>query len=413
MGGKLRRIAAVAVVLAALLACALVVGDGEGRATAVGWVPLLAVLAALAANGLFVLAARHALSFDLRCSATDCRRGEALTPDVTFRNRFPLVLQSVEATFVLKAASGTVVREQRVLLSLGPRGTESVAVPMAFEHVGTFSVGLGSVRVEDILGLASATVPGLESRRVRVAPRLVEPGAVDFSEEALLESKKAAKSVLADSHDYAYVRDYVIGDPLKSIHWKLSARTGSYYTRLYEMSANPGAVVVLDFFVPSDDHGEAARLLDAVVEAGLSVARWAQARGMDVEIRYADSLGETVVHDRWDDGLEMAIVGDLPDRIGDEALRGHAPALVRSMVSTGSGQSNVVVCSANVEGDMVGAVIDAALDRRAALFLAAIPVRLVDRDRDEYCRSLRQLDDCGAAYVAFSDAEELAGAVIP
>lgn len=409
MAKSIPRIISLVAIFVPLIALALLVGNGHGQATAIGWIPLLCAVFIILLDGAYVLLAKKSLAFELKGSASECMRGESLFVKVAFRNRLPMVIQGIKATFFMKSGSDVIIKQSTALLSLGPLSKKEVSVPMTFDNVGVFQIGIGQVRISDMFGLFSVKLEGTKVDAVKVMPRLFKLESIALSENALLESKQAVKSVLADSQDYAYVRDYVIGDPLKSIHWKLSARTGTYFTRLYEMSTNPGLVVVLDFYVPGEDGVQARQLLDIVVETGVSIAFWAAQHGLDIELCYSDKLGEVVSHQRYDSSLQDTLVENLPEDPTDSSIRPACTNMIRQMINGKSGRNNVVVCSANFEEDRISSVEMIQMDRRKAIFLGAVPSQLVDRALDEYCRHLHRFDNSSIRYVTLTDASELSG----
>lgn len=406
MRRRLGTIGAVLGILGLFVLVALVVGDTERRATPIGWVPVGAVLAAMVLMGLYTRAACR-VEVSLQSDLVDCVRGDAGSLAVICRNRTPLALPSVRLTMRRTDGAGRVVDEHTVLVSIGPFRSAAVDLGLTFDHVGVYAVGVADVEVCDPLGLFRSRLGKGVERVVRVAPRSYPLAVLELSDEALLETTAAAKSVLADSQDYAYVRDYVIGDPLKAVHWKLSARMGSYYTRLYETTTNPGATVVVDPYCPDLDPEEGRALMDAVFESAVSLMAYGLAEGLDIELRFVDRFGERRCLSRWDEDAVFQFVDALPRAVDAAEVREGSIELIRSLVAQGTGQGNLVVCSANVQEDMVGALIEAKLGRRAPLLVAAVPRSLVDRDRRQWCRHLRALDDVGVPCLTVGSADEL------
>lgn len=105
------------------------------------------------------------------------------------------------------------------------------------------------------------------------------------STEELLKSKVFADNTrdasygLEDRYQVQGVRDYQISDPLKSINWYATARTGSLKTNLYQSKDSEYCLVVFDLSVshqPSYDsdtvYGEDSSLEDAIsLAAGIAL----------------------------------------------------------------------------------------------------------------------------------------------
>lgn len=406
------RAAACAFVLALFLLVALLVGDADYRATPVGWMPFIAAVLCIVLCQAYVRLAARSLSFREKARFSDCRRGSNVPFTVAFENTGILVLLNVRVRLYVADSHGDVANETTTSLTLGPRATCEVPFDVPFDHVGTFKAGVREVEVSDFLGLFRRAWSNASPSEVCVTPAVPDLGMVRFSDESDVETPKPLKAVLADSLDYAYVRDYVPGDPLKTIHWKLSARSEGYLTRLYEKNTSPGVAVVLDFFAPSEDAQEAMELVDATVETALAVARYAQSRGMDAELRYVNRYGERRRIVRFDQDAALALVREMPSGAAGDGLRQHAVDEVRDLSRSWGGQGNIVVCSANVGADMVGAVTEAKMAHRAPLFLAAVPRRLVDRDLVRYLAPLGALESVGVAYHAVSRSDELQGGTL-
>ena len=397
---------------AVFLLFALVVGDADYHGTPVGWVPLFALLAGLLLAWVYVRIAAAFFEFADCARAISCKRGQKVAFDMAFRNRTPLFLLRVDVFFFVADADGNPAGEARSTLSLAPFERYEMSFDAALEHVGCYEAGLERVVLYDFLGLFSRTLENDRRSAVCVTPNLVPIEAVRFSEDSQMEAMQAAKATLADSMDYAYVRPYVAGDPLKTIHWKLSARTENYQTRLFEQYTNPGVTVVLDFYAPLQDVLERMSMLDGVVEGGLSVARYAMRNGLDCDIRYHDKHGQLRVLNRYDDDVALDFVRELPRLSDDEEQRGRTQRLLSSLEGGLEGQGNIVVCSANVSAELASAVVGLKMARREPRLVALVPARLVDRDREEYCAPLYALEGAGIGYAAISRSQELAGAVL-
>ncbi len=408
-----RRVAARAlacvVVLALLLACALVVGDSDYHATAIGWIPFLSAVFAIAGGFLYLQVVKARLSFAETSDMRDCERDSDVRFTVRFDNASPLFVFRIEAHFYISDLYGNIASEAATTLALSPHESFDLGFSTKFEHIGTYTAGLDRIVVEDFLGLFSTTVRNERRREVNVTPKLQPIDDIRFSADAMQETTKAAKSHVADSMDYSHVREYVPGDPLKTIHWKLSARTDHYLTRLYEVYTNPGVAIVLDFFGPSDAAGELMAMFDCVVEAGFSIARHAHEKGMDADLLFVDKQGDAHSLPTWSREDLPRLVDEMPRMSRDSRLAQEAAGLLRDQISSRYGQNNLVVCSANLDSEMVSLAVEAKLRRRSPLFVAVVPRRLTGRALDAYVKPLSRLDASDIPYIVLSSANDLQG----
>lgn len=79
----------------------------------------------------------------------------------------------------------------------------------------------------------------------------VYPKMTDMSEimtvcEAMLGSLQCAKQLYEDPFAFRSIRDYTMDDPMKSINWKASARTGSLMVNTFDSVRSQKAMIFLD-----------------------------------------------------------------------------------------------------------------------------------------------------------------------
>lgn len=396
-------------VLAVCLFLALAIGDGDYHATAIGWMPLLAAIALIALAYAYVVVARRSLRFVEAAQLACCERGQKLPFSITFENAGPLILLNVRVELFVANGEGDVAQSTVTVLTLGPRSTHEIPFDVPFEHVGLFAAGLRSVTITDFLGLFEKTIVSDKTSYICVTPRVPRLGAHEFSDDSEMESMRTLKTALADSLDYAYVRDYEPGDPLKTIHWKLSARTDHYLTRLFEKSTLPAVMVFVDLYAKAPDIDEAMTLRDSAMESALSVADFARSKDLDTQVCYVNTRGEARHLASWDESAIVEMVRELPRNPSDAELRRQSLDEIRAIASDATAPNNLIVCSANVEEDMVGTIVTAGQLRKSPFLVASVPHRLVDRDLERHIVRLGALDGHHIGYQVIGAAAELEG----
>lgn len=405
--GKVLRAIACIAVLAVSMALALVVGSDEYKATPVGWIPFVAVATAILLAFIYLQVLKRSLVLLEKSSVTDCQRAERVMFRVRFRNKSPLFFFRCEAHFFTADLYGNPVSHAVTTIALAPFESYDMPFAASFDHIGVYQAGLDRVVVYDFLRLFSATVEGPKQTRVNVTPKLVSVPRLEFSNDAVVETTKAARSAISDSMDYAAVREYVWGDPLKNIHWKISARTPTYMTKLFETYNNPGVAIVLDFYGPGQDALALMRMFDAVVEVGFSVARYATARGMDAEIHYCDKSGDRVRRTSWRRTDLPQIVEEMPRFTSEPKAAADAIGVLNEQIRSIHGQSNIVVCTANLSPQMIETIVSAKVHRREPLVFAVVPQGLEGRDRDQWLAPLARLDAAGIGYLVLTNSTDL------
>lgn len=389
------------------LIVALFSGTADREPTAYGWTPLLALVAVLAVSGGVLAVYCRGIGLGERRRGADCRRGEEVGVVASFRNALPFPVFRLEANFFVSDLDGHVVSRARTTIALGPRETRDLPFHVRFDHIGTFAAGLEYVTVYDPLGVFHAFLPGAGQVMVGVSPRLVDVPELPFSTDSTLESEHVGRSVLADSMDYTGVRDYVPGDPLKTIHWKLSARSDHYLTREFERFTNPGVAVIMDFHAPGGSSEVRMGMFDAIVECGLSIGRYARERGMDWTLEYRSRSGVLRRLSEASRSDVSGLVADLPEMDVDPASAQVAVDLINRQLLARTGLDNVVVCTANLDDAMVSAIGDLVAARRMPLVVAVSPKGAAGADRRFSAAGLDRLDALGVASIELSDSREL------
>lgn len=406
-GAVVVKAVACVVLLALFFALGLLVGTDEYQVTLIGWVPFVMALCGIGLGLAHVMVLRKGVRFEEMLSVPECQRDSDVVFTMEFENATPLLATRMTATFFIADMFDNVVNESSTTLSLAPFEKYDLSLTTRFEHIGTFHAGMKEIVVADYLGLFTHVVRNTSYQIVRVTPKIVDMDGLSFSNEAMDEATKAARSVLADSMDYAYVREYELGDPLKTIHWKLSARADTYMTRLYEVYTNPSVVIIMDFYAPSEEAEDLMSMYDAVVESAFSLARYAHKKGMDAEIHFCNRYGDEQVLHSVDEGKISEIIADLPKMSNDPADAAHALDIIQKQITAARGFNNVFVCTPNVGADMISAVVEAKVRRRSPHMVAVIPPSLVGRDRDKYCANLGRLESSDIAYSIISRVGEL------
>ena len=153
-------------------------------------------------------------------------------------------------------------------------GKDPVRFTLAGEHCGTLEVRLADAAVSDWFGLWSFPVSDIEEKIVTVLPDLYpvqitdtdRPGnrTADLREQLLKRS--------SDSSVFGDVREYVPGDPVRQIHWKLSEKTDKVLIREQAHSSEKNIRLLLDIFGSNALPERISETVEAMLSASLSLA---------------------------------------------------------------------------------------------------------------------------------------------
>ena len=409
--GEVRTIVLKIIAVVAMVAlCALgafMIGDSNYQATMVGWVPLVSVVCVILLAFIYLCIIRGGLEISESTALGACKKGDNVTVVTTFKNKRPLFYFCIKVLIHITDSVGKPLTSINTTLALSPRDTYSMEFKVRFDHVGTYRAGVHEVIICDFLRLFTHRIFVGNQREVFVTPRIIPVNRITFSNDAELETQKTQRSAIADSLDYAAVREYVPGDPLKTIHWKISARAENYMTRLFEVYNNPGVAVVMDFYSDNTNNEALMGMFDAVVESAFSLANYSKEQGMDTEIHYVNKYGERCRRVSWSDADAQGIVKELPQMRKDAVHASETLELLHALAISQNGQNNLVVCTANLSAEMISLLIEAKGRKRNPILIAVIPAGLIGRERDAYCAHLGRLSTANIGYVVLNRADEL------
>lgn len=375
----------------------------------VGYLPLLMLVLGTLVSYVYLRVLVRSLEFSEASLLPSCERGSDVEFVIEFHNRSPLVFLRLEPTLYVSDLFGDVDLEFPTSLTLMPFERRNLKFAGGFDHIGTYNAGVSTVRVGDLFGLFSHTITNPNRHQVKVLPRVFDVSRVDLVNVSALESRKAFQPLSTDDMDYAGVRDYELGDPLKTIHWNLSARMpqGGYLTRLFETFTNPGVDIILDTSAPAYDHETLMFIFDAVVESALSVNEYAHEQGIDSSLRYFNRHGEETVTRILHTAEFEGLVADIP-RINVDGGRKALEVLQREGNSI-HGQSNIAFCTCQLSEELVSCLVELKLHKRNPLLFLAVPRSLEGEALKEFLRPLRRLDAAEIVYYRMTGAEGLAG----
>ncbi|MDD3214658.1 MAG: DUF58 domain-containing protein, partial [Eubacteriales bacterium] len=201
---------------------------------------------------------------------TKVNRGDSVAMEVSVSHKSLLPIAPVRLK--MRATSNTPSAVIH-LTELGRR-KQKVAYRFAAEHVGAMFPGVESFTVSDVFGLFKKEhKPDNTGNELLVLPVPFDVEPLTFAAGDMgVETMKRAMEDPSSPSDF---RSYQPGDPLKRIHWKMSARKREIIIRQFEEPALPDALVMMDTSPPELPDGmeedKLNFLQDAVLETAASV----------------------------------------------------------------------------------------------------------------------------------------------
>lgn len=172
-----------------------------------------------------------------------------------------------QPAFLARDTVGGELREVAVR-SLPPGGSARYRYELPTGRRGRIEVGPLSVERSDLLGLARARGEIGQVAQLWVYPRRHPVRLSPAGRSRHHHEGEAPPIPVRGSMDLRALREYVVGDELRHLHWKATARTGQLMVREYVDPAQPWCVIVLDtraHLLTPDAFEEAVEVVASIV----------------------------------------------------------------------------------------------------------------------------------------------------
>jgi uncharacterized protein (DUF58 family) len=170
------------------------------------------------------------------------------------------------------------------LVRLRPGRTTTVSYPVPTRRRGVIGIGPLEVSRRDALGLVSVVRRYGDTVTVWVRPRVHPIVAVPVGLSRSMDGR--VDRVPQGSITFSALREYVVGDDLRHVHWRTSARVGALMVREHVDTSLPRVVVLLDDRAAAHAPGaDGESTFEAACEAAASVLVAALREDIAVELR--------------------------------------------------------------------------------------------------------------------------------
>lgn len=208
-------------------------------------------------------------------------------------------------------------RERRVSATAGSRETVTAELSLQNSKVGTVVVSTAKIRVYDAFGLFVFRKPDLQDQAVIIYPdmRNVEVHMEKPVENTGDGSRYSPDRPGQDVSEIFALREYVPGDEIRKIHWKLSGKTDRTMVRDFSLPLNYSVFLLLELTRGSEE------LVDAQVEIFLALSRTLLENGISHNMGWYDAAEERFNVEELDDfeELELAAAGVLSSYAAEES----------------------------------------------------------------------------------------------
>ncbi len=219
---------------------------------------------------LLLVVERLALKFEVAPQQIFSQKLQQFTVTVTVRNRFLIPVSPMKLTGVFQDEEGNLIPDKTMIVSLMPLCKTELIFSGCLKYRGEYRLGLCEAVIYDLLGIFRFKIRLSPECLAAIAPRrltLEQSGALCSDD---CDSSRSQRSFI-ENNSYSTVREYMDGDTLRHVHWKLSAKQDKLMVRQMEQNLGTNAAVITDTGADFPIEQERIRTVDAAIEASLAI----------------------------------------------------------------------------------------------------------------------------------------------
>lgn len=202
------------------------------------------------------------------------------------KNRSVLPFAPAELVCVLPDRETGVFVGKRVYASVPPFGRCKVMVECMHRFRGSFSAEINRIAVFDPLRIIRLSKKLHRESTLIFLPRRIPYGELDAIAESRQNTSSAAM-FRGDRDEFSHVREYLTGDLIQLIHWKLTAKQDELMMKQFDESADRRVAVLCDFDFAADS--PAMRQADAIIETAISFAMSCVDSGIELLVDFGSA----------------------------------------------------------------------------------------------------------------------------
>lgn len=199
----------------------------------------------------YVLLGKPGIQVYMDAEITRVEKMTPVTYEIRIVNALPFCYPFLEAVLWLPRADGVRCARQNVRLSLIPFGSYSLRRETVFQYRGTYRIGTQCLYVSDFLQLFTVRCDVEIYNDVLVYPRRLKMERATQTSATDIPNDNAAVVFSTEKAEIGNIREYIPGDTLKSIHWKLSSKLQeNLMVKEFNTNTSRSVYVLVDFSAP-------------------------------------------------------------------------------------------------------------------------------------------------------------------
>lgn len=196
---------------------------------------------------------------------------------ITNHARVPIVWLLVEdllprAALMHSSTSLEISGNRLQVMMLWPQQTREIEYSLRCRRRGYYQIGPTVLETGDLMGLYRRYRVGTQPQYLTVLPEVIPLTGYDIGSRRPIGEIRMRDNVMDDPTRLRGIRQWQAGDPMRSVHWAATARTGTLHSKVYEPSSIIGATLVLDLHKSTNPSNHEPMRSDLAITAAASIA---------------------------------------------------------------------------------------------------------------------------------------------
>lgn len=212
------------------------------------------------------------LKYSEHIGKREYQKGEILDYSLEIHNRSPFFIAYL--TVHMHMEGQMLIRSMKTEhLTIKPFGRQQFHFRVPALYRGKYDIGISKIVIRDFLNLMSfRLIPG-ETKHIRVLPRILSLEEMVIPYIRISENEYISRNKDRGSNEIRDIRDYMYGDSLKKIHWKLSSKHNRLLTKETIAQSEKELIMLLNLEKLAGEPEEILKAEDRTIEVFVSMAR--------------------------------------------------------------------------------------------------------------------------------------------
>ena len=293
------------------------------------------------------------------------QKGEAYDLWIYVRSRSVFPCVPVELQCNLPDRDMGLFMRKRIYAAVPPLGRGRISVSVMHRYRGAYTAEISRAAFFDPLRIIRISRRVDSEATLIFLPRRLDYGEL-IAEAPGEESTDPALLLKGEREEFSHVREYVIGDMMQLVHWKLTAKLDEMMIKQYDQATERRSTILCDYCPDSADTGMAMKQADSVIETAIAIALASVKAGVGTRVDFGAVTG-----DYRCDIRDMADFERFYDLAAVMPLRFDTVGVQQLLADGQQGASVVFLITGRLSEELVAMLNAAAENARGTVFVLA------------------------------------------